>query len=183
MPLLILVINHQTMNIRLLILVLFITTLTCCKKDTTSPDPQGFGYVLNSVAFDWDLPFGSNLLTGATILRYPVPNGLKDTIYLLQAWDQSKKIAINLAIPTKTLTTGTYKTLITASPGTTSSDYISNGIQYVPINLGDSTQVTITSISNNYATGSFKALMHDFSTKSIRLDIGNGYFNHLAISQ
>ena len=83
---------------------------------------------------------------------------------------------------TNSLSPTTYKSITTSLTGIIQSSYRINGINYAPINLNDSMVVTISKVSNNQISGTFNAVMHDVNTTTIKLEIKNGIFTNILVS-
>jgi hypothetical protein len=168
-------------SIRLSFLVSSILCLCSCHK--TAPTPtysSSFNFKANNIAYNWEYN-SIGPARSAIILKNTDPISL-NTIYLLQGMDSLEKITVNCHINTSTLTLGTYKIVTTPATAIIRSSYLLNNVTYAPIVLNDSVEVIITNITNNYASGTFKAVMHDVSTTLSKLEIMEGNFSHVIIS-
>ena len=167
---------------RLLIIVLFIFQLGCKKNENYPTYTSSFSFMANNTSYVWTFNFDVPSQNGYGIItKYPGTGGMAGG-YMVEGFNQSQNVSINCFIETNLLATGTYKSITTASTGIIQSGYGINGVNYAPINLGDSVVVNITSISNNTARGTFNAIMHDVSTRSVKVEINNGFFDNLIIS-
>jgi hypothetical protein len=155
--------------------LLSVVFLYSCKKENSKTSSH-FSFKTNTAQHNWGYDrIGPS--RGANIIKASIPlSG-----YLLQAWDKSQGIAINLHFNTPTLTTGTFKVVTTSVSIVTQSSYIINAITYAPLQIGDSVSVTISNLNNKHANGSFVATMHDISTPTNKMEISDGSFENVQI--
>ena len=105
--------------------------------------------------------------------------------YTMQGWNHQYNLALNIFIQTTILTISEQTTTTTANTGYIRSSLILNNITYTPLNLDDFIKINITGIENGKASGTFSAMMHEFTgsnTGGNRMEITNGYFENVAIS-
>ena len=165
------------------VVILFIYLFFSCNKhDSVDPDHQGFGFSVNGSTYDWNPDFvSSSVEKGAMLIRGPRDGNNYDTIYQLSGWNKALDQNIYLSLGTKTLTVSTFAVRTDVNSQVIESGYVSNSIQYTPVVIGDSVEVTITKFANNRVSGFFKALMHDYPGQTTALEIKNGYFENVLI--
>jgi hypothetical protein len=166
---------------KLSIIVLFVFQLGCNKKDNPPVYSSNFSFKANNSVYAWNFDFAHPSSNGFGLISRHDAVGWVPGGYMLSGFKPSQDISLYFFLETNAVATGTYKSVTTVSTPYIQSGYIVNGTYYAPLNIGDSVMVTISSLSDNKASGTFNAVMHD-STRSIKLEITDGRFNNLIIS-
>jgi hypothetical protein len=167
---------------KLLLIAIFGVQLGCSKKESPPVYSSSFSFKANNKDFSWNFNFAQPTANGfGSITQYigvfGYPNG-----YMLSGFNQSKNISLYFFVETNALATGTYKLVTTTPIAVFRSGYIVNGTIYFPLKIGDSVMVTISTISGNKASGIFNAVMHAATTMANKVEITNGHFDNLIIS-
>jgi hypothetical protein len=174
-------------HISLLSTLLKITTLAIsfsfifsCKKSKI-PEPQTvFSFKANGVSYKWYNSVSSSTEPqGAKFIKITTTTG--NTCYILEGMDHQSDMFLNLAMVTNTLQKTTYTTITPNSNNISYSIYKANNYYCAPTIPGDSVAVNITDITNNFATGTFNAVMHDQTLTKV--EITGGSFEHVMIEQ
>ena len=152
-----------------------------CKKNEEEEKLSSYSFKANNTNYSWNFSMSEIADHGAMFVK-TVSNVGFNPQYLLNSWNKVKNLTLYFVLNTPTLNAGTFKKVTTASTLYFESGFTFNGIQYFPLAVDDYIEVTITSISDNHADGTFKAVMHDMAAPSSRLEITNGSFNHILIS-
>jgi len=166
---------------KLLLIAILGVQLGCSKKDKPPVYSSSFSFTANNTHYSWNFNSAQPTANGFGMITPYIgvisfPNG-----YMLKGYNQSKNISLYFFIETNALSPGTYKLVTTTPFAVFRSGYIVNGTTYFPLNTGDSIMVNISTLSGNKASGTFSAAMHD-STRVNKLEISNGQFNNLDIS-
>ena len=145
-------------------------------------EPQTvFSFKANGVFFKWSNNTSTSTEPqGAILSRLTTATG--NTYYVLEGLDHSSDTFLNLAMFTNTLQATTYTTTTTDPNIIFYSVYKVNNVYCAPLNTADSVRVTISNIANNFASGTFSAVMHDSSTRA-KIEITEGLFQHVMIVQ
>src|SRR5215212_6399482 len=164
------------------ICLILASSFLSCKKDQKLPDDPSFGFTGNNVNYKWNFVNAPSFDDRDAFFKKKKSINSNDTVYLLVGRDQTAGVEILCVIPTSVLKRGTYTTITQQS-----DPYIENlcflkDIRYGTL-TGDYMVVTISSIVNNYASGSFTTVMHDLTSGTQELNIVNGYFNHVLITE
>jgi hypothetical protein len=162
-------------------LVISLSFICSCKKPKIAEPQTVFSFKANGVSYKWSNSVSSSWEPqGALLSKLSTATG--NVYYVLEGLDHSSDTFLNLALFTNTLQTTTYTT-ITTDPNTIFySLYKINNVYCAPSAIGDSVNVTITDITNNFATGNFSAVMHDPTNRG-KIEITEGSFQHVMIFQ
>ena len=166
-----------------MLFLLFIAIHLSCKKNHTSDAySSSFSFDANNTSYNWDFNYNSLSSNGYAITtKYPGVGGAASG-YKLSGFNYNQDVSLDCFMETDSLTTTTYKSITTSSTGIIQSGYRIHSINYAPINLNDSIVITITSVSNNQISGTFNAVMHDVNTGTMKLEIKNGIFTNILVS-
>ena len=156
--------------------------LSCKREHLKTDDSPNFGFTANNINYKWNFVNSPASDDTDVFFRKTTSQNTNDSMYLLIGRNQSANVEMVCAIPTSKLKPGTYTTV------TKQSDmYVENLCFLKDITYGTKTDdymvVTISSIVDNYASGSFSTVMHDLRSGVNELRIVNGYFNHVLISE
>ena len=167
--------------LKITILVISLSIISSCKKSKISEPPTVFSFKANGVFYKWvnhnSTGAGS---PGAILSRLTTATG--SVYYVLEGLDNSSETFLNLAMFTNKLQATAYTTITTDPNVIFYSLYKINNVYCMPLVIGDSVNVTITDITNNFASGNFSASMHDPSTRG-KIEITEGLFQHVMIFQ
>ena len=166
----------------LLIFWLCIFQLGCHKNESSPAHTSNFSFKANSTNYAWDFNYSGSALNGYGLVTKCIGIGNIPTGYLIQGSSQPQNVSAYFFVETDSLAAGSYKWPLPTSVAIIQSGYVLNGVHYAPINTGDSVVVNISSISGNLCSGTFNGVMHDVSTRSIKVEISDGHFNNLVIS-
>ena len=167
---------------RLVFILAIVVHLGCKKNNTSGAYTSSFSFDVNNTSYSWRFNFSSVPLDGSAItIKYPEVGGAPSG-YKLSGFNSNQDVTLNCFIETNSLSPATYKSITTSSTGFIQSSYRINGINYAPINLNDSMVVTVSNVSNNQISGTFNAVMHDVDTRTVKLEIKNGIFNNILVS-
>lgn len=166
----------------LLFMFVIAVHLSCKKNNTSDIYTSSFRFDVNNRSYNWSFDFNLLSLDGYAITTKNPGVGGAPSGYKLSGFNSNQGITLNCFLETNSLTPATYTSITTISTGFIQSSYIINGINYAPINLNDSMRVTISRVSNNQISGTFNAVMHDVDTRTIKLEIKNGIFTNILIS-
>jgi hypothetical protein len=162
-------------------LEILLFVFSSCKKPKVAEPQTAFSFKANGVFYKWSNKISSSTEPQGAILS-KLTTGTGSAYYVLEGLDRSSDTYLNLAMFTNTLQATTY-TSITSDPNIIFySVYKFNNAYCAPLSSGDSVSVTISNITNNFATGTFSALMHDLSTKA-KIEITEGSFQHVMVVQ
>jgi hypothetical protein len=161
-------------------LVISLSFISSCKKTKIAGPQTVFSFKANGMSYKWSNNVSSSTEPqGAKIIKITTATG--NISYILEGIDHQSDMFLNLAMVTNTLQKTIYTTITPSSNNITYSIYKANNVYGAPVNPGDSVAVNITDITNNFATGTFNAVMHDQTLTKI--EITEGSFQHVMIVQ
>lgn len=163
------------------LLILTIILLSCKKERIKADNISNFGFTANSVNYKWDFVPGPSFDSADAFFRKTISPNNNDTMYVLAGINLGAKIEIYCCFHASAIKEGTYTYTVPLSDRYVESLFYLKGTFY-GTETGDIMRVTITKIENNFASGTFSGVMHDFSSGSKEMRIWNGYFNRVQIA-
>lgn len=160
-------------------LMIIIPGIFSCKKSETAEPQTVFSFKANDISYNW-----SNQNSAGTVPQGAIISKLSTTAgvdyYVLEGLDRSSDMFLNLAMFTNSLQKTTYTTLTTDPATIFYSVYKINDVYCAPMNTGDSVEVIVSDITDNFASGRFKAVMRNPATGA-KIEITEGSFEHVRI--